>query len=120
MHKNLDVWKLAVELVREVYSITRQFPREELYALTSQIRRSSVSVPSNIAEGAARNSRKEFIQFLHIALGSCAELETQLIIAEELGYCNTDDLLNKIERIRQMIFGLIRKHRGSGTVNRQP
>jgi four helix bundle protein len=85
-HKDLDVWKAAMELAKLVYLITSKFPKEELYGLTQQIRRSAVSIPSNIAEGAARNSRKEFIQFLHISLGSLAELETQLLLSEKLGF----------------------------------
>lgn len=92
-HKDLDVWKEAVMLVKKIYELTSVFPKEEIYGLTSQIRRAVVSIPSNIAEGAARNSTKEFIQFLYIALGSCAELDTQLIIAKELGYINEDQSL---------------------------
>jgi len=78
-HRDLDVWKNRIELVKKIYILTKDFPKEEIYTLTSQIRRSAISIPSNIAEGAARNSKKEFIQFLYIALGSAAELETQLI-----------------------------------------
>jgi four helix bundle protein len=74
--KDLDVWNRATDLAAEVYSITGQFPKEELFGLVSQTRRAAVSVPSNIAEGAARSSRKEYIQFLYVALGSIAELET--------------------------------------------
>ncbi len=85
-HKDLDVWRESIELVKEVYKVTAEFPKEELYNLTSQIRRCAVSIPSNIAEGAARKSKKEFINFLYVALGSCAELETQLIISKELGF----------------------------------
>ncbi|HEY7532009.1 MAG TPA: four helix bundle protein [Nitrospiraceae bacterium] len=83
-HKNLDVWNKAMDLATEVYSITDQFPKEELFGLVSQTRRAAVSIPSNIAEGAARNSRKEYIQFLYVALGSVAELETQLLLATRL------------------------------------
>jgi four helix bundle protein len=78
-HRDLDVWKNGIELVKKIYILTKDFPKEEIYTLTSQIRRSAISIPSNIAEGAARNSKKEFIQFLYIALGSAAELEAQLI-----------------------------------------
>jgi len=77
-HKELDVWKTSVELVTEVYVATKTFPKEELYGLTNQLRRAAVSVPSNIAEGAARQTTKEFVQFLYISLGSVAEVETQL------------------------------------------
>ena len=76
-HKDLDVWNDAMELVTNIYKLTKSFPKDELYGLTSQMRRSAVSVPSNIAEGAARKNKAEFIQFLHIALGSSSELETQ-------------------------------------------
>src|SRR5690606_35660521 len=81
-HKDLEVWKKSIELVTEIYQVTKNFPKEEIYGLTSQIRRSAVSVPSNIAEGAARQFNKEYIQFLYIALGSLMELDTQLIIAK--------------------------------------
>lgn len=109
-HKDLDVWNTAMELASEVYSITGRFPREELYGLSLQIRRSAVSVPSNIAEGAARNSKKEFAQFLYVALGSVAELETQLMLASRMGFLpipNTD-LFARIERVRKMLLGLLR------------
>ena len=85
-HHELQVWREAIELVEEAYRLTSAFPREELYGLTSQMRRAAVSVPSNIAEGAARQSEREFLQFLIIARGSLSELETQVLIAEKLGY----------------------------------
>lgn len=107
-HKDLDVWNKAMELAGEVYSVTRQFPREEVYGLTSQTRRAAVSIPSNIAEGAARDSRKEFIQFLHVALGSVAELETQLILATQMGFIHNNSILNRIEQVRKMLLGLLR------------
>lgn len=107
-HKDLDIWKYSVDFVNEVYNLTSTFPKEELYALTSQIKRSAVSIPSNIAEGAARNSNKENIQFLYISLGSCAELETQLIIAKNLGYFKNDNIFDGINKIRKMLLGLIK------------
>lgn len=107
-HKDLDAWKQAIELVKEIYIATSAFPKEEVYGLTSQIRRSAVSVPSNIAEGAARNSLKEFIQFLYISLGSLSELETQWMIAKELKFTSNIELLEKVEKIRKIILGLIR------------
>jgi four helix bundle protein len=113
-HKDLDVWKASVELAVAIYAATKHFPKEELYGLTSQIRRAAVSVASNIAEGAARNSDKEMIQYLYIALGSIAEVETQLIIAEKLRYVdNTSELFSKITSIKQMLLGLVRhlKHK---------
>ncbi len=84
-HYRLEAWKEAMALVKMVYERTRGFPREELYGLTNQIRRAAVSVPSNIAEGAARTSKKEFVQFLSVARGSLSELETQLLISVDLG-----------------------------------
>ena len=84
-HKDLDAWKLSIEFVTEVYKITKAFPKEELFGLSSQLRRAAVSIPSNIAEGAARQTTKEFIQFLHVALGSQQEVDTQLLVAKILG-----------------------------------
>ncbi|MFH1852596.1 MAG: four helix bundle protein [Candidatus Neomarinimicrobiota bacterium] len=108
-HKDLDCWKDSIILVKEIYKLTKSFPAEETYALTSQMHRAAISIPSNIAEGAGRNHSKEFIQFLYIAQGSLTELETQLIISEELGYCHTlDELHNKILSIKKMIKGLIK------------
>lgn len=105
-HKDLEVWKKSIELSKNIYVLTKVFPREEIYGLTSQIRRSAVSIPSNIAEGSARNSDKEFIRFLHISLGSLAELETQLIISKEIGYLEKIDI--DLEEIRRMLLGLIK------------
>jgi four helix bundle protein len=109
-YKKLEVWKEAMILVTEVYQLTKKFPKEELYALTSQIKRCSVSIPSNIAEGAGRNGRKEFISFLGIAGGSCCELDTQLILAERLGYLDSTDtiaVLARLESIKRMNVKLI-------------
>ncbi len=85
-HYNLEAWKEAMSLVKAVYQVTQAFPKDEMFGLTAQMRRAAVSVPSNLAEGAARTGRKEFAQFLSIARGSLSELETQLLIAIELGY----------------------------------
>jgi four helix bundle protein len=107
-HKDLDVWKKSMDLVANIYRMTRQFPSDEQFGLTSQIRRSAISIPSNIAEGAARNSDKEFKQFLFIALGSAAEFETQLLIAEKLQYLDSASVLQaEISDIRKMLTGLI-------------
>jgi len=107
-HKDLNVWKKSIDLVDIIYKMTKSFPKEELYCLTSQIRRSAISVPSNIAEGAARSSKKEFIQFLYIALRSLSELETQIIIANRQGYLNNlNSLLENIQVIQKLINGLI-------------
>ena len=106
-HKDLDVWKKSMDLVAEIYRMTRQFPVEEQYGLTSQLRRSAISIPSNIAEGAGRSSDKEFKQFLSIALGSAAEVETQLILAEKLEICHsTSELQSQLANIRKMLAGL--------------
>ena len=97
-----------MDLVESLYKITEEFPRSEIYELVSQMRRAVVSIPSNIAEGAARKSEKEFVQFLHVALGSLAELETQLLIARRLKYINCFPE-GRIIEIRKMILGLINK-----------
>ena len=110
-HKDLDVWKKSVSLVTSIYEVTKTFPKDEIYGITNQIRRSAVSIPSNMAEGSARKGEKEFIQFLYISLGSMAELETQLIIANNLKYVNLNDyelMTGRLEEIRKMIIGLIK------------
>ena len=91
-YKDLHVWQKGIEIVDCVYSITERFPREELYGLSSQMRRASVSIPSNIAEGFVRKHTKEYKQFLRMALGSCAELDTQLVIAKRRSYITQRDL----------------------------
>jgi len=107
-HKDLAAWKKSMDLVDSIYKVTKSFPNEELYSLTNQMRRAAISIPSNIAEGAARGSKNEFIQFLYIALGSLSELETQVIIANRLGYLtDPGNLLESIEAIRKLINGLI-------------
>ncbi|MCL2028340.1 MAG: four helix bundle protein [Bacteroidales bacterium] len=107
-HKELDAWKKSIELVETVYAFTKKFPKEELFCMVQQMRRCAVSVPSNIAEGCARKSDAETIQFLYIAAGSLAELETQLIISEKIGYGNTTHMIEQIAVIRQLIIGLSR------------
>jgi four helix bundle protein len=108
-HHNLHVWQESLDLVQDIYQITANFPQEELYSLTSQMRRASVSVPSNIAEGAARNSQKEFLQFLSISRGSLSELETQVLIADKLGYSfDSKNILSRIEKIFGLLGGLIK------------
>jgi|YelNatPaOPRAMG01_1025707.scaffolds.fasta_scaffold159719_1 four helix bundle protein len=87
--KDLKVWQKSIELVKEIYHITKIFPKEENYGLSAQMRRTVISIPSNIAEGFRRRFIKEHKQFINIALGSCAELETHIIIAKELGYINS-------------------------------
>ena len=108
-HHDLDVWRFSIDLVSEIYKITEKFPKTEVYGLTSQIRRCAVSIPSNIAEGAARTSAKEFAYFLSISIGSISELETQLIISNNLGYLQTDSLseiITELIKIRKMTIGL--------------
>ena len=108
-YRDLEVWKASIAFVKEIYLLTAQFPPAEIYGLTGQIRRAAVSIPSNIAEGQGRNSGKEFRQFLGIALGSVGEVETQLIIAQEIAYVNIEELhplLEKIDHIRKMLRGL--------------
>jgi four helix bundle protein len=109
-HKDLDVWKLSMDLVEKVYEITNHFPKEELFGLTAQIRKSAISVPSNIAEGAARKGNAEFLRFLYIALGSTTELETQLLIAIRLKYLNNDSILELITLIGKKLVKLIHYH----------
>jgi len=110
-HKDLEVWKKAIDFVTNIYRVTSNFPKEELYGITSQIRRASISIPSNIAEGAARNHSKEFRQFLYIALSSAAELNTHLIISGKLNFINAegqDLLISELDTISRMLQGLIK------------
>ena len=108
-HEKLEVWNRAVEFVVTIYRGTSNFPQDEKFGLTAQIRRAAVSVPANIAEGAARQSAKEFSHFLAIAQGSASELETELLIAERLGYLKTDaytEMHDELNTIARMIVGL--------------
>ena len=109
-HKDLLVWKKGVDLVEQICKFTNQFPKEELYGITNQMRRCAVSIPANIAEGSGRKNKAEFIQFLHIALGSASELETHLIISQRLGFLSInsyDEIMNALNEIIKMICGLI-------------
>lgn len=109
-HYKLEAWKDAMALVSAVYRLTRGFPKEEIYGLTSQLRRSAVSIPSNIAEGAARQGPKEFAQFLNLAMGSTSELETQLLIAVDLGYISDNTpAFDLLERVSKLVHGLHRR-----------
>ena len=101
-YKELILWQKSIQLVTMVYSFTRSFPQVEKFGLVSQINRSAVSIPSNIAEGAGRNSDKEFIQFLGYAHASSYELETQLIISHNLGYISIDELNNLSEQLTEL------------------
>ena len=110
-HKKLDVWKKSIELVQKIYELTKTLPKIEEYGLTNQMRRAAISIPANISEGAARQTKKEFIQFLHMAQGSLSELDTHIEIAQRLGYVNEvslrelSALMNDIDK---MLTGLIK------------
>ncbi|PIR31747.1 MAG: four helix bundle protein [Alphaproteobacteria bacterium CG11_big_fil_rev_8_21_14_0_20_44_7] len=108
-YRNLEVWQFSRELANLVYDLTTNFPKEEIYGLTNQMRRSAVSVASNIAEGNERHGKKEFIHFIGIARGSLAELETQAIIANDRNFMERDNLGNLLEltsKIAKMLWGL--------------
>ena len=109
--KELKIWSKAIDMATEVYKLTANFPKEEKYGLTSQIRRSAISVPSNIAEGAGRNSDKEFIYFLGVSNGSSYELQTQLVISRNLDLVDArvDQLLDEIDQIQKMNYSLQKK-----------
>jgi four helix bundle protein len=109
-HKDLTVWKASMDLAEEVYFATRSFPREEQFGLVSQLRRSSASIPSNIAEGSARQGKGELLQFLHYSLGSSAELETQFELARRAALLSAkqfDKLDGELFKVRQLLRGLI-------------
>jgi four helix bundle protein len=108
--RDLFAWQKAMGLVRKAYILSRGFPREETYGLTSQLRRSAISIPANIAEGQKRNHRKEFIQFLGIAKGSLAELQTFLLLAEQLGYAKgkqIEEIIIDAEEVERILAGLL-------------
>jgi len=108
-HKDLKVYQKAMDLVTEIYQVTKSFPVEEKYGLTSQIRRAAISIPSNIAEGSARKSTKEYIQFLYHSLGSAAEIETQLDLSKRLEFIDNIEPINKSNsEIIYMLTGLIK------------
>jgi four helix bundle protein len=109
-YKDLDVWRQSRDLVIDIYQVTKLFPKEEQFGLTNQLRRASVSIPSNIAEGCGRNHQKDSIQFFFIARGSLYEVETQLIIALDLGYLSKEEqtvILNKITSCKRLLNGFI-------------
>ena len=110
--RDLDVWRLAMEIIGDIYKYTKAFPKEEIYGLVSQMRRSSVSIASNIAEGFNRYHNKEYRQFLYIALGSCAELETQIEVSLLLGYITKDlrdKTTEKLDHESRMLRNLIKR-----------
>lgn len=115
-HTELEAWREGIALVKAMYEATKGFPAEERYGLTSQIRRASVSIPANIAEGAARGTQKEFLQFLIIARGSISELETLLTIAKEVGFLSegkAGDLDKSCDQVSSCLSGLITSVRNS-------
>jgi four helix bundle protein len=110
-HQKLDAWKKSFFFVKSIYMITGKFPPDERFGLTSQMRRSAVSIPSNIAEGAGRKSKKEFIQFLSISLGSLSELDTQILLSKELDFIDKatcDGLIIELDNIGKLIYGLMK------------
>ena len=105
-HKKLDVWKLGIQFALQIYKYTEQFPKTEIYALTSQLQRAAVSIPSNIAEGHSRNTDKEFIQFLYHARGSLEELRYFLLLSKSLGYV-TENTFNEYEENAQTVSKML-------------
>ena len=107
-YKDLEVWKKSIRLVEKVYELTGQFPREELYGLISQMRRSAISIPSNIAEGSRRKDLPEYLQFLRVADASSAELETQVIISQKLypnlGYADVISILEEVQKMMSVMM----------------
>lgn len=115
-YSDLELWQPSMDLVLRVYEMTRTFPKEETYCLTSQLRRAAVSIPSNIAEGKGRSSDKEVVQFLNQSRGSLFEIETQIMIATRLGYVEaqtSETILRQASRVGQLSNGLIRSLRSS-------
>ena len=111
-YRDLEIWKKGIEVVKGIYKLTEKFPKQETYGLISQMRRSATSIPSNVAEGFKRYHNKEYKQFLHMTLGSCAELETQVTIAKELKCIQQSEeaiLLEKLDHIGRMISNLLKK-----------
>ena len=113
--KQLTVWQKSIRLVKEIYRVTDKFPASEMYGLVSQMRRAAISIPSNIAEGKKRKTKKDFLQFLRIADGSAAELETQIIIAKELfPKLDFSKAVSLLEEIQKMLITIIKKFEGNG------
>ncbi|MFK7903628.1 MAG: four helix bundle protein [Chitinophagales bacterium] len=111
--REIKSWKKSRIVVKEIYVLTRKFPREELYGLTSQIRRAAISIPANIAEGSGRNTNKDFCKFLGYALASAYEVETELILSYDLGFISKDEVSEvgeKVREVEKLIYGLIRKY----------
>jgi len=116
-YRNLKVWQKSIDLTERCYMITKSFSRDERFGLTAQLRRSAVSIPSNIAEGYGRDSDGSFVQFLRIAQGSLKEFETQVIISQRIGAmdaANTEDLLSRADEVGKMLRGLINSVNAKG------
>ncbi|SHE88004.1 four helix bundle protein [Psychroflexus salarius] len=108
-YKKLNVWKESIELVKQIYLVTANFPKEEKYGLISQLRRASVSIPSNIAEGNSRSSDRDYKRFVEIAYGSALELETQLIISVELKFIDeNNEIFSQLEQVKKLLSGFIK------------
>lgn len=107
-HKDLEVWNMSMEFVVDLYKLTQDFPVEEKFGLVSQMRRAAISIPSNITEGAGRQSTKENIQFLYIALASLIELDTQLILSEKLDFCDASEELKTLGVIKSKLINFIK------------
>ncbi len=101
--KELEIWKQSRVFCKDIYAVTAQFPENERFGIISQLRRASVSIPSNIAEGASRRSNKDFSRFLEIAIGSCYEIETQLLISNDLGFLNDNDLKKSLSALKSIV-----------------
>ena len=122
-YKELDVWTKTRVLVKEIYILTKDFPKEELYGISSQMRRCAVSIPSNIAEGYGRQYKKETLQFFHIARGSLYELETQLYISADLNFLQKDKLnsiILQLEECRKLLSGLINYFENNSNLKQTP
>jgi four helix bundle protein len=121
--QDLRVWQRSMELVTSIYKVTQQFPRDEIYSLTSQIRRAAISIPSNIAEGHGRGTTREFAMFLRNANGSLKELETQLILAQNLGFIPKEHASNTeliVQDVGRMLHGLIKYQTSRSPVSSLP
>ena len=119
-YRDLIVWQKSVQLTKRIYEVTGKFPREEQFGLVTQLRRAAVSVPSNIAEGQARRKTGEFIRFISYAAGSIAEIDTQLILSINLGFCGAsevEELFQSLAELRRMLSGLRQKLAGSRSEN---
>ena len=112
--RDLIIWQDSIKLVKDVYNLVQNFPKEEIFGISSQMKRSAVSIPSNITEGKGRQTKKEFVNYLHISLGSLYELKTQLIIAKELDFIKDFDGIEKnINRLEKMINSLIKRNKNA-------